>query len=142
MIELIELVSGIARDWISGQQKLQIAKQEREQAAVETQTRQIQDEKNANSAWEIAALADSDKWLRRFSFAIFFFPIIWAVFDPNAVARYFNIGLATIPPWYLQTCMTITGVVWGVSSLKNSAPALLSGIKTAVKAWKNPDDSN
>lgn len=142
MLPLIELLISIGRDWISGQQKIQLAKQERAQAAIETQIRQIQDEKNANSAWEIAALSDSDKWLRRISFTIFSFPIVWAVFDPLAVARYFQIALSSIPAWYFQTYMTITGVVWGVSSLKNSAPALISGVKAAVTAWKNPDDNN
>ncbi len=139
MIELLSLLVGFAKNFFEGQQKLQQAKQEREQAAIATQIKLIQDENSNNSAWEIASLAGKDKWLQRISFAMFSFPLVWAAFDPNAVANYFKVAIAACPTWYFQTYITMTGVVWSVASLKNSAPAMIGGIKAVWKNWKDPD---
>lgn len=136
MLEIIALLGGIFKDWLGGQQKLQLAQQDRDAAALETQARQIRDQNSANSAWEIAALADSDKWLRRISFAIFSYPLVWAAFDPNGVATYFKVALSSLPPWYFQTYMTITGVVWSVATLKNGLPSLVNGVASVIKRGK------
>jgi hypothetical protein len=38
-----------------------------------------------------------------------------------------------MPEWYIQMFGAMVGGVWGISALKNTAPALIGGIIKAVK---------
>lgn len=142
MFELIALLGSFLKEWLLGQQKLQQAKQDREQAAIETNTQLIRDKDANNSAWEIACLADKDKWLRRISFFNFSFPMFWAAVDPSGVENYFKVALSAMPEWYVKTYIAINGVIWGIASLKNAAPSVVSSVRTAWKNWKDPDAPN
>jgi hypothetical protein len=81
----------------------------------------------------MANLTDKDKWLRRISFGIFVFPLVWAAFDPVAVQAYFQVALTVMPEWYVQIVLSMVGGIWGISVLKNSVPALIGGITKAVR---------
>ena len=139
MIEIVELAADLIKNWFEGRQKIDQAERERKIAIINTQARLASDEETHNSAWELAALADSDRFLRRISFAILAFPFLYAIKDPQAVAYYFNTALAAMPSWYVKSFMSILGAVWGISSLKNTLPAIIRQIVNAVNSdGKNP----
>lgn len=102
-------------------------------AEKENRARLLRDTENNNHDWEMSSLADKDRWLRRASFVLFSGPFLWALFDPAGVKNYFDVALASMPTWYIQLYAAIIGGVWGFSALKNSLPAILGGIKKALK---------
>jgi hypothetical protein len=118
MIEILGTIVGIFRTWLDGRQAVAKAKVETELARESNNAKLLQDAASYNSAWEQAQLLDTDRWLRRVCFIIFFFPLIWAWVDPIAVQTYFNTTLNALPTWYLQTLLAICGAIWGISSLK------------------------
>lgn len=129
IIDLIKGAVGIVTDLVQSRREVQKAEQDRKLAMLENQARLLRDEQSNNSAWEMAQLADSDKFLRRVCFFIFSTPFIYAMVDPTAVQDYFRIALSAIPEWYIKTYMGIIGAVWGISSLKNSIPTLINVFK-------------
>ena len=92
-----------------------------------------QEIKKAESANKSRLLTDKDRWLRRGSFSMFAAPFFWALYDPAAVEQYFTIALAAMPDWYIKMFGAMVGGVWGISALKNTAPALVGGILRAIK---------
>ena len=103
-------------------------------AEKENRARLLREKSTNNHEWEMANLADKDRWLRRGSFVIFTAPFLWALFDPTGVKQYFDIALDSMPDWYIQMYAAIIGGVWGFSALKNSLPAMIGGIKKAFKS--------
>lgn len=103
-------------------------------AAIEDNKARLARSKNSNNhEWEMASLQDKDRWLRRISFIIFVWPITpIAALRPDWVIAYYD-ALSPIPEWNLQIIMIMIGGIWGVSELKNSLPALVGGIKKAIK---------
>lgn len=136
-------IGNIIMTWLNGKQDLAKAKVETELAREANNARLMSDTLQYNSAWEQAQLLDSDKWVRRICFAIFSFPFIFAWFDPISVTHYFNVVIAQLPTWYIQTYMGIVGAVWGISALKNPITQLFSSssTQTAVDTTttENPD---
>ncbi len=131
---MINLLGGVLGPVVSGVKDYVMAKQDMKKAEIENKARLLRDTKSNNHEWEMANLRDKDKWLRRVSFGIFMTPMIWAVFDANAVANYFQVALHAMPQWYLEIFLTMCYEIWGVSALKNSVPALVGGV---VKALRN-----
>jgi hypothetical protein len=119
--------------WNDGRVKLKEKKIDIESAVLENKARLLRDEQGNNHEWEMANLTDKDKWLRRISFGMFSAPFFWALFDPKGVEKYFKIALAAMPEWYIQLFAAMVGGVWGFSALKNSLPAVVGGIKKAIK---------
>jgi hypothetical protein len=110
-------------------------KHKRELAAAETENRArlLRDEKSNNHEWEMANLRDKDKLLRWISFGMFTWPFVWIGFDPEAARQYFEILAQTMPDWYQEAYLAMTGGIWGISALKNAAPSIVSGIVGAVR---------
>jgi len=74
-------------------------------------------------------LRDTDKLLRRGSFFLLSFPLIWAYFDPSAVADYFVTVKVSMPGWYIEAYLTIVFSIWGISTVKNV-------ILGAIRTWR------
>lgn len=98
--------------------------QKKKQAVADREIAEIK----AGSDWEVAAMQNSGKWLRRVSYALFSFPIVLTGVNPDAGAQLFK-NLDSAPDWYIQTFMIINGAVWGVAELKRFAP----GIRRVLK---------
>lgn len=131
---IIDLISKIpvlkiVEDYVNGSRDLALAKQQTKMAAESNRQRLLLDKESHNHSWEMAELTNSDKWIRRISFAMFTGPFLIAIFSPESVNHYFTIGIASIPEWYKQTYMAITGAVWGISNLKNIVPSIVSVFK-------------
>lgn len=123
---ILSPIIGGVRDYVSTGQEIKKAEKE-------NRARLLRDKQSNNAEWEMAALTDKDKWLRRFSFGMFSAPFFWALVDPVAVEQYFNVALSAMPEWYVQIFCSMCGAVWGLSALKNTAPALIGGVIKAVK---------
>ena len=130
---MIGLIAGILKPVVTGAVSYIAGEQDIKKAEKENRARLLRDEKSNNHEWEMANLSDKDKWLRRISFGIFIFPLIWAVFDPVAVQTYFDVALQALPSWYVQIVISMVGGIWGLSVLKNSVPAMIGGIIKAVR---------
>ncbi len=130
---LIKPVADGLKSWNDGRVKLKEKSLDIKLAVKENTSRLLRDESNNNHSWEMANLEDKDRWLRRISFAMFSAPFIWALFDALAVKEYFEVALKAMPEWYIKLFAAMVGGVWGISSLKNSVPAVIGGIKKAIK---------
>lgn len=129
---LFQPILGLITDFFKGRQEIQAARQKVIIAAEENKARLLSQEQSNNHNWEMAQLVDSDRWLRRICFFIFSFPFIYAAFDADQVAYYFDHAISAIPEWYVQIYAGIVGAVWGISALKNVLPPIVSTIKNAV----------
>jgi len=123
---IITTVLGMGRDHLEG-------KREIKRAETRNRARLMEDKQSNNHEWEMANLADKDKWMRRISFIMFTWPFIWIYFDPDGARTYFQILDEFLPVWYKQTYMAMTGGIWGISALKNSIPSIVSGVVNAVR---------
>ena len=123
---LLGPVIGGVKDYVAGEQEIKKAEKA-------NKARLLRDKQSNNAEWEMANLTDKDKWLRRFSFGMFSAPFFWALVDPVAVEQYFNIALSAKPEWYIQMDGARVGGVWGISALKNTAPALITGVVKAIR---------
>jgi hypothetical protein len=119
-------IIGGVRDYVSTGQEIKKAEKE-------NRARLLSDKQTHNSEWEMASLTDKDKWLRRGSFTMFAAPFFWALYDPAGVEQYFNVALSAMPEWYIQIFCSMVGGVWGISALKNTAPALIGGVIKAIR---------
>ena len=130
---MIGLIAGILKPVVTGAVSYIAGEQDIKKAEKENRARLLRDEKSNNHEWEMANLSDKDKWLRRISFGIFVFPLIWAVVDPVAVQTYFDFALQALPSLNVQNVISIVGGKLGLSVLKNSVPAMIGGIVKAVR---------
>jgi hypothetical protein len=130
---MMGLFSGILGPIVNGVKDYVMSEQEMKKAEKQNKARLLLDTNSNNHDWEMANLTDKDKWLRRISFGVFVFPLIWAAFDPIAVQTYFQVALTVMPDWYIQIVLSMVGGIWGISVLKNSVPALIGGITKAVR---------
>ena len=126
------IIDGV-KEWNKGRVELKKKHLDIKSAVAENKARLLRDEGSNNHEWEMANLEDKDKWLRRISFGMFAGPFIWALFDPDGVKTYFDTALASMPEWYIQLFAAMIGGVWGFSALKNSIPAIVGGVKNALK---------
>lgn len=113
---LSSLAGGVFTDW----QERRRDQREVERAVVENKIRLAQSTETHNNEWEMAALAGTDKLVRRLSFMAWSAPLIWAAYDATAAAAYFSTALTALPEWYVAGYLGITGAIWGIAELKSS----------------------
>ena len=130
---MIGLIAGLLKPVVGGVVDYVKTGQEIKKAEKENRARLMRDKQSNNHDWEMASLADKDKWLRRLSFSMFSAPFVWALFDPVGVETYFTIALSSVPSWWLEMYGAMVGGVWGISALKNTMPALVGGVAKALR---------
>lgn len=122
---IISSIVSIVMGWFDNKKEEQKTK-----AAIEQNKQRLALEKESyNAEWEMAALANSDKWLRRISFCMFAGPLVIAIIAPGHVHNYFSYSLQAIPEWWVKTFVGINGSVWGISTLKNSITGIIGELK-------------
>lgn len=115
LLTLVGTVIGeLVTDWRQGRQN----KRQVKQAVTENRIRLAQSKTSHNQAWEMAALEGGDKWLRRVSFFMLSFPLVWAGFDSESARSYFTDALGVLPDWYIVAYVGVLGAIWGLSELK------------------------
>mgnify|MGYP003142201492 FL=1 len=108
---MIGLIAGLVKPLVGGVVDYVKTGQEIKKAEKENKARLMRDTASNNHAWEMASLADKDKWLRRMSFGMFSAPFVWALFDPVGVETYFTIALSSVPEWWLELYGAMVGGV-------------------------------
>lgn len=67
--------------------------------------------------WEIVQARQADRILRRIAFFVLVAPYVWALFDPEAVERYFTVAIASVPSWWQQLTLAAFAAIWGIREL-------------------------
>ena len=111
---ITSLISDIAGDWKSKRAD----KRKLNAAVTENKIRLASSKQSHNQNWEMAQLEGKDDLLRRVSFVLLSFPIVWAFVDPVKVEAVFNTALAAIPDWYQYMYVAMIGAIWGISELR------------------------
>ena len=112
--------------------EIKIAEHTRDLAVINNQARLASDAQTNNANWEMAALQDKDRFLRRFSFFLFTSPMFLAVLAPEYWTTVVA-NLDAIPGWMLQIQLYMIAGIWGMAELKNSVPAMLSSLTAGKK---------
>lgn len=135
--ELIGGITNLVVGWVNNKQEMQREKQKTELEVEKNKQRLAADQAEYNAEWEMAALQDKDKALRRLSFAMFSAPLVIAIFSPHHVQEYFSISLNSVPEWWVKSFVAINGAIWGITSLKNAVPQMILNTKRALKKESN-----
>ena len=114
--------------FMTNRKELKVAKHTRDLAIINNQARLAISTEQNNHSWEMASLQDKDRYLRRFSFILFTSPIFIAIVSPEQWAD-IKIQLETIPSWMLQIWFYMIAGIWGISSLKDAVPQIISSFR-------------
>ncbi len=112
---VISLVKTIAGGFMQNMK----AKQQLKAAVVTRKLEMIADKASYNQQWELTALQDSDKWIKRLSFLLLSAPLITAIFMPTQTQGYITHVLGTLPVWYTTSYLGMLSSIWGVKSLQS-----------------------
>lgn len=126
---IIDGIVSLINNIVGGVVETTKAKHAMKLAEMQNKARLLADQETNNHAWEMANLTDKDKWLRRLSFGMFAAPFVVAMFAPSHVEVYFHTAINSVPVWWQKTFMSITGGIWGLSSLKNIVPGIVDVFK-------------
>ena len=130
---LLKPAFGIVKEWITGKQEE--AKQKRELQAANAQRRKelILDKTQKDADWELAALADKDRFGRRLLLLSTITPVIITAVAPAYGAAIWA-ALATVPQAYYG----VIGVVYAFYFGSKNAPELLAKFAEAIRGRKTP----
>lgn len=124
MISIISAVVGGVVDHFKGKQRLK-------SAIMENNIRLAQSEQTHNQSWEMKQLENAG-WKDDVLFYAFIGMFVWAGFDPDAAVIFFA-NLEVLPEWFVKIFMWLVASVIGVKKIGDYAPALIKGVKEAVK---------
>ncbi|WP_302172882.1 hypothetical protein [uncultured Hydrogenophaga sp.] len=119
MAPLLTIAAGLLGEFVSDWKAKRQNQRDVERAVTENRVRMAADAQAHNNEWEMRALEGSDRWLRRFSFAAWSAPMVWAAINPTGAAEFFTVALAGLPDWYVGGYLGITGAVWGIAEMRH-----------------------
>jgi len=111
---VVGFVTEFITDWRQGRENQRKIKK----AVADNKIRLAQSEQSHNQEWEMSVLEGRDNFLRRLSFFLLSFPLIWAYFDPMGARAYFTDALGALPDWYIQAYLGVLAAIWGLSELR------------------------
>ncbi len=111
-------ILGLVKTIAGGFMQNMKAKQQLKAAVVTRKLEMIADKQQYNENWELAALQDSDRWIKRVSFLLLSAPLITAIFMPAQTQSYITHVLGTLPAWYTAAYMGMLSSIWAVKSLQ------------------------
>ncbi len=123
---IISLAKTLASGWMGNIK----AKQQLKAAVVTRKLEMIADTASYNEQWELAALQDSDRWIKRLSFLLLSAPLVTSIFLPAQTQGYITHILGTLPVWYTTAYMGMLSSIWAVKSLQS------------FRSWKRPANEN
>ena len=129
---MFTVIAGLITQAISGATSWLKSKQEIKKAEAENRARLLRDEQTHNQNWEMASLTNAG-WKDDVLFYAFLAMFVWAGFDPNGAKEFFE-NLNVLPEWFVKTWLWMVASILGVKKLGEYTPALIQGIKTAVKS--------
>jgi len=115
---------GMVRDHFASKRRIK-------EAITENTIRLAQSEQSHNQIWEMKQL-DNVGWKDDVLFYAFIAMFIWAGFDPTGAGVFFT-NLQSLPEWFIKTWFWVVASVLGVKKIGDYAPALIAGVKAALK---------
>jgi hypothetical protein len=106
-------------------------KQELKRAVMDNKIRMALSEQTHNQEWEMKQL-DNAGWKDDILFYAFILMFVWAGFDPDGAAIFFN-NLLVLPDWFVKTWFWVVASILGVKKIGDYVPNLLKSIKDVVK---------
>lgn len=136
--EIIKTVLGFGGDalakWQENKAKEQQAKSDLKVAYLENKTRLLLSKDEANHAWEMAALANSNVSLKWGSFLLFAGPIgltfLMPMFGATGTVAECWEAMNMVPEYWRYGFTAMTGSIWGVACLKD-----MGGMKALVAGF-------
>lgn len=129
MLTIIKEIGGLFLKYIINKKELATEAQKTKMLIEQNKQRLAIDKQTYNHAWEMAALTNGDKFIRRLSFLMFSAPFIIAIFAPHHIHVYFEQTISVVPKFWQDTWMAINGGIWGISSLKDAIPGIIQSFK-------------
>jgi hypothetical protein len=108
-----------------------VSKRRIKEAITENTIRLAQSEQTHNQTWELRQL-ENVGWKDDVLFYAFIAMFVWAGFDPVGSERFFT-NLQVLPEWFIKTWFWVVASVLGVKKIGDYAPALIAGVKAALK---------
>lgn len=130
--EILSFISSPVTEYIKGRREIKKAKHDRELAVINNQTRLAASEKEYNHEWEMQSLKGNSKGLRFFCFLQFSIPIMITCVWPEKGKEIFQ-NLEAIPEGFMSLYTLMIASIWGISELKNAAPAIVGGLIKSVR---------
>jgi hypothetical protein len=93
--------------------------------------RMAESDQTHNQTWELRQL-DNVGWKDDVLFYAFIALFVWAGFDPVGSGQFFE-NLQILPEWFIKTWFWVVASVLGVKKIGDYAPALIAGVKAALK---------
>lgn len=112
---LVDVGKGYFADW----QAARAGQRQINAAVVQNKIRLAESAQTHNQEWEMAALQGKDNILRRVSFLLWVWPLVWGYFSPESLQSYFVTLRDVMPDWYIQGFLGMNAAIWGLSSLKD-----------------------
>jgi hypothetical protein len=107
-------------------------RQELKAAKTENEARLLRDEQSHNQAWEMRALTNAG-WKDEALFILIMAMWVYSAIDPEGAKVVFQNWKEAIPEWYQKITMWLVASIIGVKKIGDYGPALIAGIKTAIK---------
>ena len=108
----------IGKEFVSDWRQDRQNRRDIKKAVADNKVRLAQSQESHNQTWEMAVLEGADVFLRRFSFLLLTFPLIWAGFDPQGARAYFVDALGALPDWYVKAYLGVLAAIWGLVELR------------------------
>ncbi len=124
-------VAGLAKDWLQGRRDDSRQKRELKEAVTQRKTQLILDSTQKDSDWELAALADKDRFARRLLMLSIISPVIITAIAPAHGERIWK-SLEIVPPEYWSA----VGLVLGFYFAFKNAPEVLGKFAEALRKRK------
>lgn len=123
MAPLASLIIGplidLGRGWFADWQAKREGERRVHAAVVENRIRLAESAQTHNQSWEMAALEGRDNILRRVSFVLWVWPLVWGYFDAPGLQAYFSTLTTVMPEWYVYGFLGVNAAIWGLSTLKD-----------------------
>lgn len=137
----ISAVGGLAKTWLRNKGEQIAASGKVKLAELNNRARLLEDKQSNNHAWEMASLRSSGKALKWASFILFTLPILVTVVGPfvgaGAGVDQMWQNFRQVPEGWMTVYYSMTGSIWGVATLKDTGPAMINGVASAIRKVKS-----
>jgi hypothetical protein len=107
------------------------SKRELKKALTNNKIRMAESDQTHNQEWEMKQL-DNAGWKDDVLFYAFIGLFVWAGFDPDGAAKFFQ-NLNVLPDWFIKTWFWLIASILGVKKIGDYVPSLMGAIKNIVK---------
>lgn len=125
---IVSGVVGLARDWVSGKREEQQLKKELKKKTLEKETEMVLQGQQLESAWELATTKKSSGFVIWSITFFLLFPYFWAVYDAEAVKKWFTV-ISNFPSYYIEITLMMLLTAAGRKSFAKGGRTLLETIK-------------